>query len=278
MKIKFILSTVLSIVLVSAMMDIRASHPDDLGTSDLVLKADLILEGKVIDVEYRSSDVESSDQVAMPHTFVTYEIVTNYKGHSSEGQFITLRFRGGPDDQGNTLIISGVPLFNIGDHDIVFVSGNGQELSPVAGGNHGRFRVDNNEIFSDSWQEVWLLNNGQIDHGKLNPDKAVVTHRIGANEFSFETKDKSSWKPQPGSQRAMAAQFRKYLAESVRQQFTPQVLSSLAAAKSVNISERFTVGAAQPVAGPAVLQVNAPQTTNSDESVPSSGSELLQTK
>lgn len=278
MKRKLILTAILSIVLALVMMDIQASHSDHIAPSDLVLKADLIFEGKVVDVEYRSSDVESDDQVAMPHTFVTYEIEKNYKGRSAEGRLITLRFRGGPDEQGNTLIISGIPLFNVGDQDIVFVSGNGQEISPVVGGDHGRFRVSNNEIFSNSWQEIWLLNNGEIGQGRINPDKASVTYRIGVNEFSFETNDKSKWKPPVGSQRALAPQFRKFLAESVSQNFTPQVLGRLTAAKSVNMSERFTVGAPQPVAGPSAPIVTVPKDTNIDESVPASGIEPLKGK
>lgn len=255
MKQSSILKTILSFILTLVIADVYASHPANFDTSELVRKADFIFEGTVVNVEYRTSDVESSDDVAMPHTFVTYEIGKNFKGRSSESKLITLRFRGGPDDSGNTLILSGVPLFQTGDQDIVFVSGNGTELSPIVGHNFGRFRMAKEAIYSDSWQEVWLHKDGRISHGKLHPEKTTVTHRIGVNEFSFETKDETEWVTPRGAQKLTVPQFRKFLSDSIEQQFTPHMLSTLGATRSINIHERFKVGKARPVAAPAAAPV-----------------------
>lgn len=255
MKVTTIMKTILFFTLALFAMHTHASHSDGTTTSELVHKADFIFEGKVINVEYRTSDMLRSDDVAMPHTFVTYEILKNFKGQSSEGKSITLRFRGGPDGTGNTLIIPGVPLFQVGDQDIVFVRGNGVEISPILGGNFGRYRISKNAVHSDAWQEVWLLNNGQLEHGKFNEEKKAVTLHIGSNEFTFETETKAEWNPPEGAKKLTPLQFRKFLSDSVKQHFTASALSALKVTKSVQIHEQFSVGKAKPVAAPAVTPV-----------------------
>lgn len=255
MKMKTLAAAILSLGLTIAIPQVYASHADGTNTSELVHKADLIFEGKVINVEYRTSDILQADDVAMPHTYVTYEIIRNFKGRSSQDKLITLRFRGGPDDAGNTLIIPGVPLFQVDDQDIVFVRGNGVEISPVVGGNFGRFRVSKDAVHSDAWQEIWLRSNGQLDQGNFNEEKKSVTLRIGGNDFTFETESKAEWVPPADARKLTPVQFRKFLADSVNQHYTPQALSTLKAAKSVQIHEQFAVGKAKPAAAPAAIPV-----------------------
>lgn len=255
MKVTTLAAAILTLGLVIAIPQTYASHADGTNTSDLVHKADLIFEGKVVEVDYRTSDVLQAGDVAMPHTYVTYEITRNFKGRSSQDKLITLRFRGGPDDAGNTLIIPGVPLFQVGDQDIVFVRGNGVEISPVVGGNFGRFRISKDAVHSDAWQEIWLRSNGQLDQGNFNEDKKSVTLRIGIKEFTFETETKAEWTPPADATKLTSVQFRKFLSDSVNQHYTPQALSSLKPVQSVQIHEQFAVGKAKPVAAPAVLPV-----------------------
>ena len=255
MKVTTLAAAILTLGLAIAIPQSHASHADGTNTSDLVHKADLIFEGKVVDVDYRTSDVLQAGDVAMPHTYVTYEISRSFKGRSSQDKLITLRFRGGPDDAGNTLIIPGVPLFQVGDQDIVFVHGNGVEISPVVGGNFGRFRISKDGVHSDAWQEIWLRSNGQLDQGNFNEEKKSVTLRIGIKEFTFETETKAEWTPPADATKLTPVQFRKFLSDSVNQHYTPQALSSLKPAQSVQMHEQFAVGKAKPVAAPAVAPV-----------------------
>ncbi|MBX3616563.1 hypothetical protein [Nitrosomonas sp.] len=255
MKVKTLAAAIITLGLAFAIPQTYASHSDGTNTSDLVHKADLIFEGKVVEVDYRTSDILQADDVAMPHTYVTYEITRNFKGSSSQDKLITLRFRGGPDDAGNTLIIPGVPLFQVGDQDIVFVRGNGVEISPVVGGNFGRFRIGKDAVHSDAWQEIWLRSNGQIDQGNFNEEKKSVTLRIGVKEFTFETESKAEWTPPADATKLTPVQFRKFLSDSVNQHYTPQALSTLKPAQSVQMHEQFAIGKAQPVAAPAVAPV-----------------------
>lgn len=255
MKVTTLAAAILTLGLAIAIPQSHASHADGTNTSDLVHKADLIFEGKVVDVDYRTSDVLQAGDVAMPHTYVTYEISRSFKGRSSQDKLITLRFRGGPDDAGNTLIIPGVPLFQVGDQDIVFVRGNGVEISPVVGGNFGRFRISKDGVHSDAWQEIWLRSNGQLDQGNFNEEKKSVTLRIGIKEFTFETETKAEWTPPADATKLTPVQFRRFLSDSVNQHYTPQALSSLKPVQSVQMHEQFAVGRAKPVAAPAVPPV-----------------------
>lgn len=255
MKVKTLAAAILTLGLSIAIPQTHASHADDTNTSDLVHKADLIFEGKVVDVDYRTSDILQADDVAIPHTYVTYEITRNFKGRSSQDNLITLRFRGGPDDAGNTLIIPGVPLFQVGDQDIVFVRGNGVEISPVVGGNFGRFRISKDGVHSDAWQEIWLRSNGQLDQGNFNEDKKSVTLRIGIKEFTFETETKAEWTPPADATKLTPVQFRKFLSDSVNQHYTPQALGSLKPVQSMQMHEQFAIGKAKPAAAPAVPPV-----------------------
>ena len=70
----------------------------------------------------------------MPYTFVTYKVTKVMQG--SAGRSLTLRFAGGADGRGGFVDVTGVPTFEVGDDDILFVKGNGSDGCPA-----GRMRV-----------------------------------------------------------------------------------------------------------------------------------------
>jgi hypothetical protein len=53
---------------------------------------------------------------------------------------LTLEMLGGQIGQ-EELVVSGAPRFQVGDEDILFVSGNGRNLSPLYGMMHGRYPI-----------------------------------------------------------------------------------------------------------------------------------------
>ena len=70
-------------------------------------------------------------------TVVTFRIEESLKGGLMTET--SLEFLGGM--VGDTrLVVAGVPEFNVGDHDVIFV-GNRQAVSPVTALGYGRFRV-----------------------------------------------------------------------------------------------------------------------------------------
>lgn len=69
---------------------------------------------------------------------------------------LTLQFLGGEID-GQSLKISGMPRFTIGQTDLLFVTGNGKRACPLIGMMHGRYRVQPSQ---DGTREYITRNDG----------------------------------------------------------------------------------------------------------------------
>src|SRR5688572_14278105 len=136
-----IMSKLALVLAATAVLSGPAAAQDSFGPQELVQQAELIFDGIVTSVQYRMSDVGTPDDVALPHTFVTFAIQQTFKGQAQSGRSITLRFQGGPDGKGSALVIPGIPLFDVGERSILFVRRNGNDLCPLVGWEQGRLRV-----------------------------------------------------------------------------------------------------------------------------------------
>jgi hypothetical protein len=56
---------------------------------------------------------------------------TDRKVKQRDQNFITLRFLGGPKKNGGFTWIPGVPMFDVGDRDMLFVRKNGMRKLPI---------------------------------------------------------------------------------------------------------------------------------------------------
>lgn len=111
----------------------------------MVEQAQLIILGKVTEVEYR---VEYSDaKERLPVAYVTYGIEKAVRGARADGS-LTLRFLGGPDGQGRFLSVSNTPQFMVGERDLLFVRGNGSEACPLVNCEDGRYRVFEGGVYN----------------------------------------------------------------------------------------------------------------------------------
>ena len=86
----------------------------------LVDQSSLIFVGHVVEVDYRMSEPRSNDEMSLPHTIVTYEIDKILYGEPV-GDFFAMRFEGGSDSRGGFMHVSNVPLFQVGDEDLLFI-------------------------------------------------------------------------------------------------------------------------------------------------------------
>jgi hypothetical protein len=157
----------------------QAHAPTDLGDEaleDLVRRAEFIFEGRVVEVDYRASDRRSEQDAVLPHTFVTYEIGSFVKGQSDARQ-VTLRFIGGPDQRGRYLTVTDVPLFEEGDHDVLFVRGNGERACPLVGCDEGRFQIRDQLVFDADGFPLFLNRQGAI-RGVGQPDPRFLEHPL----------------------------------------------------------------------------------------------------
>ena len=103
--------------------------------SDLTKEADVVFVGTVIDITSEWADPDKS-RIYTYVAFDNLEIIAGDYQNSS----LTVRFSGGEMDDVK-ILYAGVPQFNLGERNLIFLRGNYIELCPVVGWIQGRFRV-----------------------------------------------------------------------------------------------------------------------------------------
>lgn len=143
--------------------------------------ANLVIRGKVTDVQYRPSAPDRSGSPGIPYTFVTYSVSEVFQGGAPGGK-VTLRFIGGSDGRGGFLEASGVPQFNPGDEDILYILGNGENGCPLVECDFGRFRILNNVVYDGHGSPVTNIAEGKVVTKGSGP-AALQTLRYPAPKF-----------------------------------------------------------------------------------------------
>lgn len=105
-----------------------------LSFDSVVAKAELIFVGKVVD---RRSSYLHNTWGKLIVTDVTFEVVRVLKGGA--GLHTKLTFLGGQVGS-EALTVSGMPQFEVGDRDVLFV-GNRSASNPIVGFWQGRFKI-----------------------------------------------------------------------------------------------------------------------------------------
>lgn len=143
----------------------NATEPGKAGElANLTEAANLVVLGTVADVRYVNA-VDRQTGALVPHTFVTYRVEQTFRGKPTE-QSLTLRFLGGPDGQGRFLAVSGVPKFQPGERDLLFVLGSGERSCALALCEYGRFRVLGDRVYNTYGSPVRaLVKNNVISRG-----------------------------------------------------------------------------------------------------------------
>lgn len=147
--------------------------------SDLA-NSDAVVYGVVSNVEYQMSEKGESEE-SLPHTFVTYKIRKVLSGEKTDEE-VTLRFIGGPDGRGNFLEVRGVPTFQVGQQDILFIQNNGKDDCPLVNCGEGRFQVYKNRIYNSEAVPVVGIKEGAVIAEGL-PQKALMQVSYPAPSF-----------------------------------------------------------------------------------------------
>lgn len=129
----------------------------------LAENANLVFIGSVTDVAYRKARIEEGDG-ELPYTIVTYAIRDVLRGQA-RGETFTMRFPGGPDGSGRFMTVTGVPRFQRGEQDLLFVVGNGEKGCPLVDCEWGR---------SHRRREQRPWRGGGIQQRHLHPDPCPV--------------------------------------------------------------------------------------------------------
>ena len=135
--------------------------------NELAAASRFIVHSRVSKVEYAMSEAIKG-QSAVPHTIVTFDVVRPLAGSAGAASF-TLRFIGGPDGRGRFMQASNVPVFQLGDEDILFVRDNGSRGCALAGCVDGRFRVLNGMLYDGTGAPVQRLESGRVVSGGQMP-------------------------------------------------------------------------------------------------------------
>ncbi|MBB5519873.1 hypothetical protein [Amphiplicatus metriothermophilus] len=131
----------------------------------LAEEANLVFRGRVAKVEYRLSE-PTDEEPGLPHAIVTYRVSKTYRG-KTEADTFSMRFIGGPDGMGGFLDLSGVPFFEEGEEDILFVRHAGQEGCPLVLCEYGRFRVYQGGVYNTHGSPVRaIIDDNAIARGR----------------------------------------------------------------------------------------------------------------
>jgi len=109
-----------------------------------ILDAEQVLYGRVVALEHALSADDGPDTMVLPHTFVTFEVLTPIKGGAA-GDLVTLRFLGGPWGDGTECISPDIPRFEVGEEVLAFAAHNGEYGCPLVGGRHGVVRLEGDD-------------------------------------------------------------------------------------------------------------------------------------
>lgn len=129
-----------------------------------VMRSEAMVLGRVVEIAYRESQAGEGLMVA-PHSFVTYRLEQVLRGEVT-GRTLTLRFMGGWDPStGRVALSPGAPMFQVGDRDILLITGNGTAFCPLVGCGLGRFRVVDEAVYGNLGLALRIRDDGVLVAG-----------------------------------------------------------------------------------------------------------------
>ena len=250
-----IATAVAAVVAIAAAAD--ATTLDRVTATDRLTKADLVVETTVTGIEYRRSIARDADEVELPHAFVTFRVEHVFHGEANPAESITLRFEGGPDGRGRALKVHGVPDFEIGDHDVLFVKDNGAEICPLVGWEQGRLRVVRGELFDDAGRELWITPTGEFAFSEVAIDVSLPAYPAVAAGHDLEDAHEHHETPEPpaGSQRPDDVGFRALVDSALQDLAGRGALGVPTPFRSVDPERPFFVAALSPTSAPVSPKV-----------------------
>jgi hypothetical protein len=140
----------------------------------LVRDSSLVVQSRVARIDYRMAGAGSDGRPGVPYTIVTYDVAEVLRG-SLPGRSVTLRYIGGPDGRGGFLEASEVPIFQVGDQDILFVRGNGESGCPLVDCADGRYRILDGAVYDGHGSPVQ-----DVGGGRSGPTGRLPTRSAGS--------------------------------------------------------------------------------------------------
>ncbi len=184
-------------------MAVQATSISQLSMDEMLARAELIFQGRVLSVEGRKGN-----KGRMYYTYVTFELEDVIKGEYS-AQTLTLRFMGGAAG-GRGLKVAGVVYPQLGEKGVYFVAAvDGKRANPLLGWSQGHFVVREDgqgaaRVYTNQRQGVSGLNlqvpqsvrriNAPAAQGVMVDSAQAMSHREASSSQGGEStqKDESS--------------------------------------------------------------------------------------
>jgi len=100
-----------------------------------------------------------------------------------------------------TMAVDGVPKFKVGDEDILFIHGNGQQFSPLVGLMYGRYPIVRDSV---SGEEIVLRSNGiplydtnEVSQPMTPGAAQIAAHPLTATAFADKIRASASQHASP---------------------------------------------------------------------------------
>jgi hypothetical protein len=214
------------------------------GLAKMLRRAELVFDGTVTAVEYHDSTPESTNDVAVPHTFVTFAVNNVLKG-TYNAATITLRFAGGMNANGRLLRVKDSTLFDTGERSILLVRGNEQFASPLVNWARGRFRLVDGFAYTENGHELVSTQNGRLEFGAWRDLTEVRENDIAGQLLEIirsadATEEDQPFTP-PATEKMSEGAFRQFLLELIQRIHTAEELDNLPAVSTANGAQPFTV-------------------------------------
>ncbi len=225
--------------------------------NNLARNAEFVFLGTVAEVNYRRAESADGKTPGTPHTFVTYKIEKILKG-KADGGTVTLRFVGGRGDKSQFLMASNVPLFDVGEQDVMFVRGNAKNACPLVECARSRVRMIGGMAFNDEGQALeqsplqaksyeWgfgpFFDLAEVSSHKVSLTELRKRHELPAGEESLPRTAKSLYQLSFDTLLARVA-------AAVSRVNTPEELANLPPVANADIKQPFTSVIARAVEAP----------------------------
>lgn len=264
---KLLLASLITTALSTAALADHSIAP--LSENNLARNAEFVFLGTVAAVDYRRAESLDGKTPGTPHTFVTYKIEKILKG-KAKADTVTLRFVGGRGDKSQFLMASNIPLFDIGEQDVLFVRGNAKNACPLVECARSRVRLIGGMAFNDEGQALeqspvqeksyeWgfgpFFDLVEVSTHKVSQTELRKRHELAPGEGALPRDAKSPY------QLSFDAVLSR-VAAAVSRVNTPEELANLPPVASADIKQPFKSVIARAVEAPKDPGVDTPPQVN----------------
>lgn len=240
-----------------AVSSVHAHVPESVFEAALI-RSELVFEGEVIDVGYaHSTPPVGARHRALAHTFVTYRVDRIYRGWIADtgrdgSEFFTLRFMGGVEGDDEYTYVSTIPLFDVGDQDLLMVQGNGRGICPLVGCRQGRYRLIDGFVYNEDGQEIISTAEANLLRGQPRFLRDTMTHTMGEVQIEIieqtePSESETTSPPAPSGLHYDTGRFRALLTDTLQQLEGAGLLVPPDPVRSQDITGEFQAALAVPV-------------------------------